>query len=74
MRRTISALLAALALAAVTAVPALGHISTDPCGASAADYAAHHVAALARAGELGGGEHTPGLHQGYAGLCLGLFD
>ena len=68
MRRTISALLAALALAGLTASAALAH-DAGPCSGTARDYAAHHVVFQAQAGTLGAGGHVPGSHMGFS-ACL----
>jgi len=77
MRRTFAAVLAALALAAALAVPASAH-SAPPCNdsdgdgsPSGAEYAAHHIRALAVEGGLGEGGHKPGSHRGFS-LCLGV--
>lgn len=77
MRKTISAALASLALLAVIAAPVAAD-TLSPCNdangdgtPSGREYAAHHITQLARAGMLGGGEHTPGTHQGFS-LCLGV--
>lgn len=72
MRRAVISFLVALSLAATLAVPALAH-DAGPCSGTAAEYAAHHVVALAKDGllGLGTGGHAPGDHQGYS-LCLGV--
>ena len=77
MRKSLAALLAALALVLVTAGAAGAH-TAPPCNdtngdgsPSGAEYAAHHIAALAKIGGLGNGGHKPGSHQGFS-LCLGV--
>ena len=77
MRRTLAAFFAAVALAAALAVPASAH-SAPPCNdtngdgsPSGAEYAAHHIRALAVEGGLGAGGHKPGTHRGFS-LCLGV--
>jgi hypothetical protein len=77
MRKTIAAALASLALVAVIAAPVAAD-TLSPCNdadgsgsPSGREYAAHHITQLARAGMLGGEEHTPGGHQGFS-LCLGV--
>ena len=72
MRKTLTGLLASLALMAAMAGSALAH-DAGPCSGEARDYAAHHVVALAKAGMLGAGGHNPGDHHGYS-LCLGVHE
>ncbi len=72
MRRTISAVVATLALAASVAGTALAH-DAGPCPGTARDYTAHHVVALAKDGMLGARGHKPAAHMGYS-LCLGVHD
>ncbi len=70
MRNALIALVAAGLIALASAVPAFAH--QDPCGGSTpghSSYALHHVAPLAREGGIRAGEHLPGEHMGYAGLC-----
>ena len=77
MRRRFLAGSAGLLLALAMALPVAAH-SAPPCNdtdgdgsPSGRDYAAHHIKALATAGELGNGGHKPGLHRGFS-LCLGV--
>ena len=72
MRKTLTALLASLALIAAMAGSAFAH-DAGPCSGEARDYAAHHVVALARAGMLGAAGHNPGDHQGYS-VCLAVHE
>lgn len=76
MRKVIAATIASLALVAALA----GSVAADtlpPCNdangdgsPSGAEYARHHVSALARQGMIGS-EHVPGTHRGFS-LCLGV--
>lgn len=74
MRKGLAALIAASVLTLATIGAASAHI-TGPCGPdgtfSGADYAAHHISAMAQLGMLGNAGHKPGAHQGYS-LCLGV--
>jgi len=76
MRKGLAALVAACALALATIGSASAHI-TGPCGPdgtfSGAEYAAHHISAMAKEGLLGNGGHKPGSHRGYS-LCLGVHE
>ena len=80
MRKGLAALVAASALALATVGAASAH-PTGPCfdpatptvTYSGAEYAAHHISALAKEGMLGNGGHKPGGHQGYS-LCLGVHE
>lgn len=76
MRKTIAGVFASLALAAMLAGTAAAD-TLPPCNdasgdgrPSGAEYAAHHVSALARQGMIGS-IHVPGMHRGYS-LCLGV--
>lgn len=76
MRKAIAATFASLALAAMMA----GAVAADtlpPCndadgdgGPSGAEYARHHVSALAKQGMIGS-EHIPGTHRGFS-ACLNV--
>lgn len=74
MRKGLAALVAASALTLATVGAASAHI-TGPCGPdedfTGAEYAEHHISAMAQEGLLGNGGHKPGSHQGYS-LCLGV--
>ena len=71
MRKTFSALLAALALSLAMSSIALGHVVNDgtlTCE-TGREYALDHIVHHAQAGSLGAGGHVPGAeHQGYAGI------
>lgn len=74
MRRILSTLLL-VGLMLMSAVPAFAHTAA-PCNdtdgdgsASGAEYARHHIVALATTGGLGDGGHKPGAHRGFS-LCL----
>jgi hypothetical protein len=75
MRRFLIAMLAAAALAVMSALPAAA--DATPCNdtggdgsASGFEYAQFHVSALAHEGLIGH-VHKPGEHQGFS-LCLGV--
>jgi len=71
MRRLGTALLAALALAALLVGPVAAD-TRGPCNdGTGRGYAQHHIVELAHAQMLGSGEHTPGSHRGFS-LCLGV--
>jgi len=71
MRRLGSALVAALALAALLVGPVAAN-ALGPCNdGTGRGYAQHHVVELAHAQMLGSGEHTPGSHRGFS-LCLNV--
>lgn len=77
MRRMLVSLIASGALVIAVAAPAAAH-NAPPCndsngdGApSGAEYAMHHISALAREGALGNDGHKPGSHRGFS-LCLGV--
>ena len=76
MRKGLTVLVAASALALASVGAATAHIS-GPCGPdgtfTGAEYAKHHISAMAREGLLGNGGHKPGSHNGYS-LCLGVHD
>lgn len=77
MRKSLASLLAALALLIASTAVAAAHTAppcndTDGDGSpSGAEYAAHHISALAQIGGLGNGGHKPGSHMGFS-LCLGV--
>lgn len=77
MRKIVAAAIASLALTAALAGPIAAH-TAPPCNdadgdgsPSGREYAAHHISALAKTGDIGGGGHVPGSHQGFS-LCLGV--
>jgi hypothetical protein len=76
MRKGLAAFVAACALALATIGSASAHV-TGPCGPdgtfAGAEYAAHHISAMAKEGLLGNAGHKPGVHQGYS-LCLGVHE
>lgn len=56
----------------VAAIPAFAH-ATGPCAdsdgdgqPSGAEYARHHIVAMAHEGALGNGGHKPGAHRGFS--------
>lgn len=76
MRKVIAATVASLALVAALAGGAAAD-TLPPCNdaggdgrPSGAEYARHHVSALARQGMIGSA-HVPGMHRGFS-LCLGV--
>jgi len=78
MRRSIAALLAALALALATATSVAAAHNAGPCNDSdgdgsfsGAEYSAHHIVVLAPEQGLGSGGHIPGSHMGFS-ACLGV--
>lgn len=76
MRKFLATLIVVASLMLATVGAASAHI-TGPCGAdgtfTGAEYAAHHISAMAKEGMLGNGGHKPGIHQGYS-LCLGVHE
>ena len=78
MRKALVTLITALTLLLASAGAASAH-TTGPCfdpatptvTYSGAEYAEHHISAMAKAGELGNGGHKPGAHRGYS-ACLGV--
>ncbi len=76
MRKRVLAFVFAAALLVAMAVPLFGSggaVHADglpPCNDSGepgnSDYAAHHIAFLAKNGDLGAGGHVPGTHQGFS--------
>ncbi len=71
MRRLLLLVTVALVMAAMmvaSAMPAFAHNCPSE-GETNAVYAEHHIVPLATTGELGEGEHVPGTHHGFAGLC-----
>ena len=76
-RRLLATTALLMLLMGALAAPAAGHV-LGPCndgdvnvgsvadGATGRDYAAHHIAAMAKEGLLGGDGHVPGDHQGFA--------
>lgn len=73
MRKLAAALITASALTLATIGAASAHIA-PPCGDGSftgAEYAEHHISAMAKEGLLGNGGHKPGGHRGYS-LCLGV--
>lgn len=74
MKKKLVVLSLVLLLALTLATPVFAH-SAPPCNdtdgdgsPSGAEYAAHHIVELARAGMLGNGGHVPGDHRGFS-LC-----
>lgn len=78
MKRSILLLVLVLLLALVSVVPAFAH-GAPPCEDSGepgnSDYAEHHIAFMAKNGDIGavdhdgdGAFHTPGSHKGFS-LC-----
>ena len=69
--RKVMVIVLVLIVALVAVLPALAH-SAPPCNDSEepghSDYAQHHIAFLAKEGNLGEGGHKPGSHQGFS-LC-----
>lgn len=77
MKHKLMVLVLVVVIALVAAVPAFAH-TAPPCNdadgdgsPSGAEYAAHHISALAQEGGLGNDGHKPGAHQGFS-LCLGV--
>ena len=80
MKRRLAIVLATMALMMVGTVPAAFADNLGPCndgatggtvpiaGQSGKNYAAHHIAFLAKSGSLGNGGHKPGSHEGFT-LC-----
>ena len=77
MKQKLMVVVLVLVIALVAVVPAFAHTAppcndTDGDGSpSGAEYAAHHISALAKIGGLGNDGHKPGAHQGFS-LCLGV--
>ena len=74
MRKLVVGLLAAALMMAAMTLPVSAHI-TGPCNDSdgdgsfsGAEYAEHHISALAKVGGLGNGAHKPGSHKGFS-IC-----
>ncbi|MBA3779406.1 MAG: hypothetical protein H0X16_08940 [Chloroflexi bacterium] len=69
MRKVLLAFVTTLALLLTMPFAAAAHEGT-PCPTS--HYGAGHVAGLATKGGIGAPDtaHNPGMHFGYAGLCL----
>ncbi len=72
MKKRIITLVAVVMLVMAYAVPASAH-TAPPCNdangdgsPSGREYAAHHISALATAGNLGDGGHVPGVHAGFS--------
>ena len=71
MRRFLSTMML-VGLMVLAAVPAFAH-TAPPCNdtngdgsPSGAEYAKHHIVALAHEGMLGDGGHKPGAHRGFS--------
>lgn len=74
MKKKMVVLCLVLMLALTLATPVFAH-NAGPCNdangdgsPSGAEYAAHHIVALAHEGALGHGGHVPGSHHGFS-LC-----
>ena len=76
MKRKLIIVVIVMLIALVTVFPAFAD-DLGPCnesdGPGHSDYAKHHIASLAKDGNLGNDAHKPGSHQGYS-LCLGVHD
>jgi len=80
--KRLTTFLASTALMIAMFVPAASADNQGPCndgnfankdnvvsvatGATGANYAKHHIAALAKIGGLGDGGHKPGVHSGFS--------
>ena len=70
MKRTV-ALFVGVLMSFALAMPASAH-TAPPCNGeppSGANYAKHHISALAKVGGLGNEAHKPGTHRGFS-LCV----
>ena len=72
MKKNILVVTLVLLLALALATPVFAH-NAGPCNdtngdgsPSGAEYAAHHIVALATEGELGADGHVPGSHRGFS--------
>ena len=75
MKRTIISLVVAMMLIMALAGSAFAHppcndgstgVADVAAGATGANYAKHHISALAKVGGLGNDAHKPGTHRGFS--------